>query len=362
MAKNTKYISIILSFVMICGLNCPAKENDANFIIVEPNEIPGILTMIASAIESNFEKIKTWQGNISEISVTSVRGNLAGELFKKASNDIDPNNLPDKIQVIHNNRIEYKIDVAKDRFFSLSDRTEPPAYLNPKNGKIYPLDWGPGERIFLVTSYYQTEITPASWRAKDNVISSRIAMKQLPGGVHIIDPRKVFYFGEKTLWRSLRNILQNLQTPDIEHYGVVIKKKSPDNDTAFRLELSDSRNKILGMYIFSREVGFNQTYFETYFDDGSLRSKETIEFVKIQNVYLTKKWEGLVYFKDGGLDWQENCTIENQQINISIPDTTFSELVYLHNGDKLKDKIAGKEYKYENANLVFIADINNPSK
>jgi hypothetical protein len=294
MAKNARYLFMILSIAMICGLKCSAKENDMNFTTVDPNEIPSILAMIASAIQIDFEKIKTWEGRIANVSTTAIRGEKAGELLKKASNDVDLNNLPDEIQVIHNNRIEYKIDVANDLFFSLLDRTEPPAYLNQKNGKIYPLDWGPGEQILLVTSYFQTEITPANWSKKDKVISSRIAIKEQTGTTLIIDPKKVYYFGEKTLWRALRDILQNIQTPDIEHYGVIVKKKSTGNNTTYRLELLSPKNKLLGMYIFSSEAGFNQTYFETYYDDSSLRSKKIIEFEKVQGVYLPKIWEVLL--------------------------------------------------------------------
>ncbi|MDD5063666.1 MAG: hypothetical protein PHQ35_02755 [Phycisphaerae bacterium] len=360
MANNARCFLAVLSIAMICSVNCPAREDGGDYTIVEPNEIPGILSIIASSIQGNFEKIKTWQGWITDVSVTSVRGELAGELLKKASKDVDPNNLPDEIQVIHNSRTEYKINVANNHFSSLSDRTEPPAYLDPKNSKIYPLDWGPGERIFLITSDYKTEITAASWGTKDKVISSRMAVKEPPGGVHKLDPRKVFYFGEKTFWRALRNILQNIQTPDIEHYGVVIKKRVAGDNTTYRLEISDSGKKLLSTHIFSSEMGFNQTYFETYFDDGSLRSKKTIEFTKVQNVFLPKKWEGAVYFRDGGLDWQEDCTIENQQINMPIPDNTFSELTYLNSGDKVRDKITNKDFEYKNGALVELVKKPSP--
>ena len=109
----------------------------------------------------------------------------------------------------------------------------------------------------------------------------------------------------------------------------------------------------------SSESGFNRTYFENWYDDGSLMSKGTTEFVKFQDTFLPKKWTISQYFKDGGLMRQEDCTIENKQINMPIPDSTFSIHTHLNNGDKLIDKIAGKEYKYQDANLVLIAEPNN---
>ncbi len=361
MANNAKCFLIVLSIAMICSVNCPAKENDADFTIVEPNETPSIFSLIASAIQGNFEKINTWQGRISQETIATNRGERVAETLRK-STDVDPNNIPNEYQRISNYTTEFKIDVKNDRFFSFIDKAEPYIYQNPKTNVVYPsrLDhWvGPEkELVQIVTPEYQTEITPASWKKKDNAITSRIAIKELPHPVHRTDPREVFYFGDNKLWLSLGQILHNLQTPNINHYGVVIKKKSTGNSTTYRLELSSSKKELLGMYIFSGEVGFNQTYFETYYEDGSIRSQKTIEFVKNQDVFLPKKWETSLYFQDGGLMRQENCTIENQQINVSIPHDTFSDSTYLHDGDKLRDKIAGKEYKVKDANLVFVADL-----
>ena len=350
---------------MIWSFNCPAKEDDTEFKIVDANEISGILSMLASTIQGNFEKIKTWQGRIIQETISTNRGDSADEILKTFT-DVDPNNIPNEYQRIAKYTTEFKIDVENNRFFSFMDSAELYIYMNPKKNTVYQSRRRSGpekELVRIVTSEHQTEITPASWRSKDNAVSSRVAVKELPGTSRITDPRKVFYWGNKILWLSLRQILQNLQTPGISHFGVVIKKKSAGNNTTYRLELSDSgKDKPFGMYIFSSEAGFNQTYFETYYDNGSLRSKKTIEFAKVQDVYLPKKWEVLQYFEDGGLMRQENCTVENQEINKSIPDDTFSERKYLHEGDIFRDKIAGKEYKYQDANLVFIADIKKPTK
>jgi hypothetical protein len=91
-------------------------------------------------------------------------------------------------------------------------------------------------------------------------------------------------------------------------------------------------------------------------------SKTTSEFVKIQDVFLPKKWTILQYFQDGSLIHKVDCIIEDQQINVPIPDDIFSANSYLRNGDKFIDNIAHKEYKYQDANLVFIVDINTSSK
>jgi hypothetical protein len=354
MSENTKCILVILSVVIISSLNA-AKGDDTDYKIIDSNEVPGVLSMLASATQANYEKIKTWQGRIADVSITTVRGEKAGELLKKASKDIDSNNLPDEIQVIHNNRTEYKIDVANNHFFSSSDRIEPPAYLNPKNGKIYPLDWGPGERIFLVTSKHEIEITPLSWRKKDNAVTSRIAMKRPPESTALTDPRNVFHISYKTLWLTLSQLAQHLQMPNIEKLGIVIKEKSVGGHIIYRIEISDpGAVHPSQIFVLSGEAGFNRTYIENWYDKDSLMSETTTEFIKLDGIFLPKKWEMSQYYRDGGLMRQEDCTIEHQQINIPIPDSKFSELTYLHDGDKFRDKIAYKEYTYQDGNLIEV--------
>jgi hypothetical protein len=246
--------------------------------------------------------------------------------------------------------------VENNRFFSFIDSAEPYIYLNPKTNTIYPSRadrWSGPEKdlVQIVTSEHETDIIPASWRKKDNAITSRMATKELPGTSRMSDPRKVFYMGNKTLWLSLSQFSQAFQSPDLKKlFGIVIKKKSTGDNITYRIEVSHpGKDKPFGVHIFSSEMGFNQTYFETYLDNGSLRSKKTIEFVKVNGVFLPKKWMLLQYFPEGGLMRQEDCIIENQQINKPIPDSNFSVSSYLHEGDEFRDKITKKNYRFKEA-------------
>ena len=356
MAGNKRTLSITLLTVVIFSINGLTQAENSDYITVEPNRIPEILSMLESTTKSNYEKINTWQGQIIIEKAFTIRGEKAKQLLRK-NTDADTNNLPSKIQVIHNNRIEYKINMADDHFFSLSDRTKPPAYFDSENKKLYHLNWGPGESIQIVTPEYQTEISPASWGKKDKTITSRIATKVSPyRPIQRIDPREVFYIGNKTLWLSLSQLIQAGQISDIPHFGIDIKEKVSDDNTIYRMEIfRPDEDYPFQILVFSSEAGFNLTYIENWHNADSLTSKKTTEFIEHQGIFVPEKWEMLQYFTDGGLMRQETCTIEEQQINKPIPQNTFSALTYLHNGDELRDRITNKEFKYENGALVETA-------
>lgn len=355
MANNTKCILIILSVAMIWSPNGIAQVDDTDYKIVEPNDVPDVLSMLAAVTQANFEKIKTWQGRITNKNIITIRGGQAAGLLAEYT-DAEPNDSVKEIQGISNVTIEFKIDVENNRFFSLSKCTEHPVYLDPQSNTVYPSSrWGPTESIQIAASEHQIKISPLNW-TKDNVILSRIALKERFRPIHRNDPREVFYIGEKTLWLLLSHLDQALQILGIEKSSVVVKKKSIGDNIAYRIEISEASKDIpLSIIILSSEAGFNNTFVENRYKDGSLMSQITTEFVNLEGVFLPKKWEMSIYYPDGGLMRQEDCTIEHQQINISIPDSKFSELTYLRDGDKLRDKIAGKEFEYKDGKLVELA-------
>jgi hypothetical protein len=354
MAENIKYVLIILLLAIIWSPNALAQVDDTDYRIVDPNAIPDVLSMLASVTQINFEKIKTWQGRITNKNIITIRGEQSAELLKEYT-DAEPNDSLNEIQGISDMTIEFKIDVENNRFFSLLECTEPPVYLDPQKDKSYPsLRWVPVEQIQIVTSEHQVKISPYNWGEKEPILK-RIAIKELPRPNFRTDPRGAFYIGEKTLWIGLLQLDQALQILGIEKSRAVIKKKSVGDDTAYRIEVYEAgKDILLSIIILSSEAGFNRTFFENWYRDGSLMSKVTTEFVNLQGVFLPRKWEMEVYYPDGGLMRQEDCTIEHQQINKSIPDSTFSVQNHLREGDVFRDKIANKEFEYKDGELVEI--------
>jgi hypothetical protein len=361
MTRNKKSLSVILTVIIICNPSIFAQAKEIDYKIIEPNKVPDILSILASTTQANFDKIKTWQGRISHTAIETTRGEKAAEYLSKFTK-AEPNESTNEIQRLYNRTIEFKIDVEHNRFFSFSDRsTEAYTYIDTEKGKSYLANRGPEEQLFLVTSEHEIEITPLGWRGKDNAITSRIAMKRWSGATALTDPRDVFHIGYKTLWLTLSQLSQHLKMPNIEKYNIVIKEMPTNNNITYRIEIyRPNENYPFQVLVLSGEVGFNCTYIENWYDKDSLMSKTTTEFVKLQGVFLPKKWEFSQYYRDGGLMRQEINSIENQQINVPIPESTFSELTYLHSGDRVRDRITNKDFEYENGKLVEL--VKKPSE
>jgi hypothetical protein len=104
----------------------------------------------------------------------------------------------------------------------------------------------------------------------------------------------------------------------------------------------------------SSETGFNLTYMENQYDEASLRSKTTIEFVNLKGVFLPSKWKISQYSPKGGLIKEKILTVEHQNINNTISEITFSERSYLNDGDKYRDEITKKKYIYQNEQFIEV--------
>lgn len=348
--KNSLFILLV---IIVCNLSLFAQSEDIGYKLIEPNQVPSVLSMLASATQNNFEKINTWQGVISHNTIETTRGEKAKEYLSKYT-EAEPKKSINEIQRFYNKNLEFKIDVANDKFFSISDSTEPFIYMEPHEGKAYTANWGPDELIFIATSEYEIKMIPLE--SKHNVVKNRLARKYPRGAFRMTDPRDVFNIGSKTLWLTLSQLSQHLQTPDIEHFGVVIKEKANNGKMTYRVEISDPAEGFpFQIIVLSGEVGFNCTLIQNWYDGDTLMSEITTEFVNHQGIFLPKKWEKSQYYQDGGLMRQEFNTIEQQETNKPIQESTFSAQNYLNEGGKLRDRIAGKEYKRKNGKLLEIS-------
>ena len=123
-------------------------------------------------------------------------------------------------------------------------------------------------------------------------------------------------------------------------------------------------NIIFSTMVFPSDKGFNITLFEATDVNGRIFQSVTWDYDFIQGVYLPKETTHKNYMgKNGGLSFSKRLSFKNSKINHSIPAETFTyNNLGLKNGDKFVDKIAGKEYKYQDANLVPIAEPNSPLK
>lgn len=342
---------IISSVVMICSLSIIVHAVDTDYKMIDSNNVPDVLSMLASATQANYEKIDTWKGQISHMTISTTRGEKAAEYLSKFT-EAKPDESINELQRLYYLTINYEIDTKSDKFFSISKSTEPYIYIEPDKSKSYTANWSPDELIFLATPEHEIKMIPLD-TSINNVVINRLARKLPRGSFRMTDPRDIFHIGSKTLWLTLSLLSQHLKTPDIEKYDIVIKEISLNSNTAYRIEIFEPNEDYhFQVLVLSGDAGFNRTYIENWYDKDSLMSKTITEFINIEGVFLPKKWEMLQYYKDGGLMRQEINTVEHQQINTPILNDTFSTQKYLTEGSEFRDRIAGKKYKYENNKLV----------
>jgi len=82
---RTKIMSntiVVCSIVLITSYSAVGAETD-QFNPVEPNRISEILTLISERIQSNYERIKTWQGHANFTSDSIYEGKRAERTFEK---------------------------------------------------------------------------------------------------------------------------------------------------------------------------------------------------------------------------------------------------------------------------------------
>ncbi len=213
----------------------------------------------------------------------------------------------------------------------------------------------------IVTPEHQTDIYIYS-RTKDYVTLEKRARKERPMRTDE-DPREAFKIGRRPVWETLSLLSQSLKyrMPGIDILGVVLGEKIDGNNVTYRVEISSpGKNQPFLIFVLSGEAGFNLVYGEARNDNnGSVVSKVTMEFVKVDGVFLPSKWNVSQYYPDGGLIREEIRTMSDMQVNVPIPDSVFSESSYLREGEKLIDYTNNKkEFILKGGKLVGATDAN----
>ena len=259
---------------------------------------------------------------------------------------------PNEIHKVVDGTIEFKIDMENNRFFSYSDRPGAIVYMDLEKGVTYKSFAGPSQDTKIVTPAYQVNIYPYR-RTKDYVTLENRAKKKRPIRTSGGDPREAFNVA-RPIWEFLSRFSQALKMEGIETYGVVLKKKIETDGTTYRVEIFDpGKSQPSSIILLSSEAGFNPVYVEQRHDKGGF-TRTTTEFVEIDGVFLPSKWDMSLYYpSDSKLLREVVRTIYDMQINMPIPDSTFSEASYLREGEKLIDHTNNKkEYILKDAKFV----------
>lgn len=342
----------VLFIILICTSNCFSQANEnIEFQRVEPNQVPAELMMLSTATKANYEKIKTWQGNIVFQNIVIHQGEAAADILKRRVG-VEPTREPNELIEMYEGTREFKIDLENDRIFTHLNRPQPNTYTDPDKECVYTALTKSVQETKVFTSEYQIYSLPVRF-AQDGTIRERRAIKQEPldhRRLMSCDPRNCFSVG-MPVWLSLSQLSQiyEYKKQGVETFDIILEKgKTAQNNVVYRVQaIVPGATQPSSMFILKEQMGFNPAYREDRDENGLLVFQITTEFVEIDGIFLPSK-RSVKEYKDFGLHRDENWIINTTQVNAAIPDETFSvHGCGLSDGDSFIDEINNKSYVYK---------------
>jgi hypothetical protein len=348
-----------------------AEDTAYKFRPVDANRIPEIMMLISEQVRSNYDRIKTWQGEEDATTDFIDEGAEAERIFKERTNGTGE--IPKVVKEHFEGKHQFAVDVEKDFLYSYLYQKIPPVYTDSESGRNLGTKFlRPVCDFSITTPDYFIHSETETFRG--NSIASRRAVKEIrqkgskctSGMPPASDPRETLTTAGGKVWESFPQILQYINEHgkySSDGHDLKVEESISGNITKYRIEIPGKLNTgkhLFSTKIFSSEAGFNMTSFEVTDEDGKLLMEWKWDYDLIDGVYLPKVTSQRNFsWKSGKLDYEQRCTYKNQKVNKPIPVETFTyKNLGLKDGDKFIDEIAGKEYKYQDANLVFIADVN----
>jgi hypothetical protein len=372
---------IILFMLSIFTSLCIAGDNQqCNWVAVDQNSFAEILTMIDSRVEENYDRIKTWQGKVNMTFKNVSTGEDVNRLYEEMLVDKPlPNEIIDNVEL----KKEFAVDVNKGLLY---ESTYPDAqqYIidsqTNRNLKLNELVHIGGGSKILTPDYH---INCRELKNRDGIVVGHKAIKRKrPAGKltcqsnlpPVFDPRDTIrIFGdikEETfapLGGTFAKYLNFFdKNPSIDGYPTITVEECVLGDikkygiTLIVLE-KDGDGKTVHLFdklVCSSEVGFNVVSYSYADASGKILRQKTFEYNLFNDVYLpVQKNEVNFDYQTGNLKTQRSVTFFNEKVNEPISEDVFTyKNLGLQKGDRFIDKIAGKEYRYQDTNLVPIAD------
>ena len=349
-SKIVESINILL-ITLICVLSGVAQANEKiDFQKVDPNQIPAELMMLSVATKTNYEKIKTWQGNMDFHDVIISKGQDSVNILEQHT-DVKSVNEPNELMTLYEGTVEFKIDAKNDCRFVHTVRPQPVTYTDPEKERVYTSLSGSWEQTKIVTPECEIISNPSRWTENNTIVTRRNAIRQKASMRKTTgsDPRESFNVGSP-VWLLLSQLSQSLRQKreGVETYDVILEEgKTAENKLVYHIQMfMPGQSYPILKFILKEDAGFNPTYIEAR-RNGLLISRVTTDFVKIDGIFLPSKRQEMQY-DESGLRRDSQRTINNTQINAQLPDKTFSiDNCGLEDGDSFVDEINNKSYIYK---------------
>jgi hypothetical protein len=346
---------------------------------VPESEYVGFLDRAAAIMKANYEKINTWQGEFSIEEDNYYYGEQCRSFDIDAN---DPAARSDALRRSISELQEFATDVKNNKLYCSKSM---PQY------KFKALDLDRDivlERLYspivsIVTSDEYLSFMPnlnygyggkkinGKWSGK---MAFRWPLKRAKNEQwsDVRDPRKYFSEGHKMIWEDLdvlRNHIENPspnipegKTPQIrimtEGTKTYIKTRF------YRSEDCKGCNPNLEFVninmILDSSMEYNLIHREALSTNNEILQTLDITYESIDGICVPKTVH-YVTFRSADLkkSFDSKITFTKSILNVPIPEETFTyKNLGLKDGEKFVDKIADKEYKYQDANLVPIAEPN----
>ncbi|MGB8226106.1 MAG: hypothetical protein WCE45_04440 [Sedimentisphaerales bacterium] len=370
---------IFLAFFVISQQDYAA--DDSQWQPVPQTDYANVLDLIAHGTKTNYEEISSWQGRMSILETRYHYGPNAA----KMSNADDTNSIAHNSQhilEIINNTAEFTVDPRNDKLYSKKEKPQALLRAIDLNQDI-PVNKNGGYesvRAVLTREQYIWYMPDSLFTSKRNDVRAamKVAFRERPEerkfdlNGDIRDPRVFFELGggdSKKLWDLLLQLRSNINeriNELVEGYPH-IEISSSETATGVKYRIittwrggpNYAIKYIRSLLEVDESVGFNAIEIETTNSDSVKIYSKECTYEKIGEVYLPKTVTTKFWNNKGRPTSTSEITIENAGVNKSVPAETFTyKNLGLKNDDKFIDKIEGKEYKYKDANLVFVADVN----
>jgi hypothetical protein len=366
---KTGNILIVVNLLAFTGL-IYGEPND--FKPVSSNDVNYVLNMIASHIQENYNHINTWEGEIEYTNNTWYSGASAENEFHKCKNS--KGETPNDAKKTSISKRTFLIDSKKDNLLIQYIPIGQTFLLDVNSNHSYEYTENRLEETIITKPEYQIEVMPLRYRDDSNEITQRIGIKR-PGSGNLMvdmmrahDPRTALRNIGMPVWSWLEYLVQNGLIRQDASIG--IKERFRDGFIDYRIDYSvetpvpvdGSAVKVYSI-IFSGNSDFHIVSHETKDKDGNILAKQTTDFTLIDGIYLPAHIHLIEYAENGKVKMEETHVFKNMRVNKIIPEDSFTyKNAGLKNGDIVKEEITDKKYIYQDANLVPIAEANNPPK
>jgi len=362
--NKTKYCIVVLLTLLNFAVVEGSENNTENtFQPVSPDQMPGVLTMISNKTQSNYDKIKTWQGKVDATVTIIYEGDKAESVFKNMTDGIGK--TPKKVKKRRESTVEFAANCEIGSFFANKFSRNALRYTDPNSGRALGTKSVVGHNMSIDTTEYKISCL-ASTKIGDSIVArtaikeERVSQEECPTcGDDIFDPRS-FLLAGRPVWETFPFILQYIQKHgeySIDGHSLHVEKRVDGTTTEYRIEIPGMVSP--GQYLFetmllSSEKDYNITLLEIRRTDGELFQKRTVDYEVIDGIYLPKRTTKQNFKGEiAALSYERECIFTNLKLNQSIPEETFTyKNLGLENGDKFIDKILNKEYIYQDGELT----------